>query len=320
LLAAIGKPREALRASVAHTLFNVGGVLLWLPLVGVLAAIVETIGGGIGREIANAHTIFNTINALLLIGFIPLFARLVQRLVKDRPEGVERVITARYLDKELLRTPTLALDRARLELLRMADRVRDMLGSILPALLTGDRWTLLDIESRDDEVDALHGQIIGYLGQISQTRLSEESTRELIDLMEATNDLEAIGDLIETNLVNLGLARMEEGLTVSPATRTVLTELHGAVAESLDLAMMALTQKNADAARRVGNMKKQINSMERSAAAHEATRLIADAPDRIAHYRFEIDVIAILKRIYYFSKRIARVSVPEAEKAAMTEE
>jgi phosphate:Na+ symporter len=320
LLAAIGKPREALRASVAHTLFNVGGVLLWLPLVGVLAAIVEAMGGGIGREIANAHTIFNTINAFLVIGFVPFFARLVQRVVKDRPEGIEKVITAKYLDRELLRTPTLALDRARLELLRMADRVRDMLGKILPAVLTGDRWTLLDIEALDDEVDALQGYIIGYLGQISQTRLSEENTQELIGLMEATNDLEAIGDLIETNLVGLGLTRMEEGLTVSSATREVLTELHGAVTESLDLAMMALTQKNADAARRVGNMKKRINSMERSAAAHEASRLVADAPDRIAHYRFEIDVIAMLKRVYYFSRRIARVAVPEADKAGMTEE
>jgi phosphate:Na+ symporter len=320
LLAAIGKPREALRASVAHTMFNVGGVLIWLPLVGVLATVVGNIGGGIGREIANAHTIFNLINAVLVIGFVPVFARVVQRIVQDRPEGVEKVITARYLDRELLRTPTLALDRARLELLRMADRVRDMLDKILPALLTGDRWTLLDIETLDDEVDALHGHIISYLGQISQTRLTEESTQELIDLMEATNDLEAIGDLIETNLVGLGMTRMEEGLTVSDKTRTVLTELHGAVTESLDLAMMALTQKNADAARRVGKMKKQINSMERSAAAHEATRLVADAPDRIAHYRFEIDVIAALKRIYYFSKRIARVSVPDAEKAAMTEE
>ena len=320
LLAAIGKPREALRASVAHTLFNVGGVLIWIPLIGVLASLVSGIGGGTAREIANAHTVFNIANALLLIGFTPAFARLVQRLVKDRPDHVEEAIRARYLDKELLRTPALALDRARLELLRMADRVREMLARILPAALSGDRWTLQDIENLDDEVDALHGHIIGYLGQISETRLSEQGTKELFDLMEATNDLEAIGDLIETNMVALGLARIEEGLSVSKPTQQVLTELHAAVTESLDLAMMALTQKNAEAARRVGKMKKQINSMERSAAAHEATRLMADAPDRIAHYRFEIDVIAVLKRIYYFSKRIARVSVPESEKAAMTED
>ncbi len=138
--------------------------------------------------------------------------------------------------------------------------------------------------------------------------------------MEATNDLEAIGDLVETNLVTLGLGRIEDGLSVSPESTEVLTELHAAVAEALDLSMMALTQKNTDAARRVGKMKKQINSMERAAAVHQATRLVADAPDRIPLYQFEIAVITVLKRIYYFSKRIARVSVPEAEKAAMTDE
>lgn len=320
MLAAIGKPREALRAATAHTIFNVGGVLLWLPLIGVLSSIVSSIGGGTAREVANAHTIFNVINALLVIGFTPSFARLIERIVRDRPEEEEEAIRARYLDRELLRTPALALDRARLELLRMADRVREMLNRIMPAVLRGDRWALLDIGGLDDEVDALHGHIISYLGLISETRLTEESTRELLDLMEATNDLESIGDIIETNMVNLGMSRIEEGLSVSSATAAVLTELHEAVAEAVDLAMMALSQKNVDAARRVGNMKKQINSMERSAAAHEAARLMADAPDRIAHYRFEIDVIASLKRIYYFAKRIARVSVPEAEKAAMTDE
>jgi len=320
LLAALGKPREALRVSVAHTLFNVGGVLLWLPLVGVLAGLVESMGGGTGREIANAHTIFNTVNAFLVIGFVSFFARFVERLVGDRPEDEETVIKAKYLDQHLLRTPSLALDRARLELLRMASRVRDILDAALPAVLTGDRWALLDLETLDEEVDALHGHIIGYLGQISQTRLSEESTKELLDLMEATNDLEAIGDLIETNLVALGLSRIEDGLSVSPETTEVLSELHAAVAQALDLSMMALTQKNTDAARRVGKMKKQINSMQRAAAVHQAARLVADAPDRIPLYQFEIAVITVLKRIYYFSKRIARVSVPDAEKAAMTDE
>ncbi len=319
LLAALGKTREALRVSVAHTLFNIGGVLLWLPLVGVLARIVESMGGGTGREIANAHTIFNTVNAFLLIGFVPLFARFVERLVKDRSEEEELVIKAKYLDEGLLRTPTLALDRARLELLRMASRVRDLLDQSLPAVLTGDRWMLLDLEGLDEEVDALHGHVIGYLGKISQTRLSEESTKELLGLMEATNDLEAIGDLIETNLVALGLGRIEDGLSVSPETTEVLTELHAAVAQALDLSMMALTQKNTDAARRAGKMKKQINSMERAAAVHQASRLVADAPDRIPLYQFEMAVITVLKRIYYFSKRIARVSVPDAEKAAMTD-
>ncbi len=320
LLASVGKSREALRAGVAHALFNVGGALVWLPFVGVLGSLVEGIGGQTARQVANAHTIFNVVNAFLIVGFVPAFARLLDRLVSDRPEEEARTVRARYLDRTLLRTPSLALDRARLELLRMADRVRSMLADILPALLRGTRWTLLDIEERDDEVDSLHRQIIAYLGEISQTRLSERETEELIGLMEATNDLEAIGDLIETNLVALGLARTEQGLTVSHETTRVLTEFHEQIVQSLDLAMLALTQKNEDAARRVSRMKREVNSLERSAAAHQAQRLVADAPDRVANYRLEVDVISTLKRIYYFAKRIARVSVPHEEKAGMTDD
>ncbi len=317
LLAAIGKPREALRAAVAHTLFNVGGVVLWLPLVGVLADLVVGLSGGTARQLANAHTVFNVANAVIALAVLRPFARLVERWVPDRVEDVPGAIRARYLDRNLLRTPSLALDRARLELLRMADRVRAMLAQVMPAILTGTRWQLVDVEAMDDEVDSLHGQIIAYLGEISTRRLNETSTAELFGLMEATNDLEAIGDVIETNLVGLGMSRIEQNLTVSAETRAVLTEFHEAVAEALDLAMLALTQKNRDAGRRVSAMKEDINSMEREAAAHQAARLMADVPDRVPTYRLEIDVIANLKRIYYYAKRIAREGVPSEERAEL---
>jgi phosphate:Na+ symporter len=320
LMASIGKPREALRAGVAHSLFNVGGAVIWLPFIGVLASLVEDLGGGDARQLANAHTLFNVINALLVIGFIPVFARVIERLVPDSPEEESRTVRARYLDRTLLRTPSLALDRARLELLRMADRVRSMLAEALPAVLRGTRWALLELEERDDEVDSLHRQIITYLGEISQTRLSARETEELIGLMEATNDLEAIGDLIETNLVGLGLNRAEQGLTVSAETTLVLSELHAKIVEALDLAMLALTQKNEGAARRVSKMKREVNSLERAATAHQAERLIADEPDRVANYRLEVDVISTLKRVYYMTRRIARVSVPQEEKAGMTDD
>jgi phosphate:Na+ symporter len=316
-LAAIGKPREAQRAALAHTIFNVVGVLLWVLFIGILADMVTSIGGPTARQVANAHTIFNIINALLFLGFTTQFAHLVERLLPDRPGVEEVVIRARYLDTELLRTPSLALDRARLEMLRVADRIRGMLDAILPAVLDGTRGDLIEVETMDDEVDALHGHIISYLGAISKTRLGQDETEELIALMEATNDLEAIGDVIETNLVTLGLTRLEHGIVVSDATRAVLTEFHGAVAEALGLSMMALTQKNDTAARKVSHMKGEINSMEHAASLHQAERLVADEPNRVETYRLEVDVIANLKRIYYFSKRIARLAVPEGERASM---
>ena len=122
-LAAMGKPREAQQAAMVHTLFNVIGVVIWIPFIGLLSTVVDSAGGGLARQIANAHTIFNVANLGLFIWFSDQLANLVQRLLPLRPEE-DRRVRARYLDRQLLRTPPLALDRARLELLRAADRVR----------------------------------------------------------------------------------------------------------------------------------------------------------------------------------------------------
>ena len=209
-LAALGKSPEAIRAAVVHTLFNLIGALAWLPLVGVLAGWVESIGGPLARQIANAHTIFNVVNTVVFLAFVPQLERLVVRLVPDRPEP--EPLRLKYLDDSLLRTPTIALERARLELLRMSNRVQTMFDKVLPALFEGPAEAFDEIEALDDEVDALHGQIIEYLGRVGRRSLSSGSTEELMDLMEATNNLEAIGDLIETNLVSQGPRSIGEWL------------------------------------------------------------------------------------------------------------
>ena len=68
------------------------------------------------RQIANAHTIFNIANTVIFIGFTTLIARLVEWLVPDRPLDEEAAIRPRFLDEDLLRTPSLALEQVRLEI------------------------------------------------------------------------------------------------------------------------------------------------------------------------------------------------------------
>ena len=82
------------------------------------------------------------------------------------------------------------------------------------------------------------------------------------------------------------------------------------VLEGLDEAMQALDSRDSSAIRHAERLKSEISRLELDAAAHQAQRLLADAPDRVATYRFEIDVIANLKRIHYFSTRTARASAP----------
>ena len=329
LLASIGKPREAVRAAVVHILFNVIGVMVWVGLIGQLAELVRFISpthpelsgarrlaAEVPRQIANAHTLFNVANTLLFIGFTGQFARLADWLVPDRPLDEEAlVVRARYLDEELLATPSLALDRVRLEVLHMGQRVQDMMARIMPAILSGNKETLRDIERMDDNVDTLHAQIIAYLGKISRLTLTERQTGELIRLMEAVNDLENIGDVIETNLIVLGHERIDEGVSISQPTREVLSNFHVVVNRAVEAAVQAVAQKNELAARSVTSMKQEISRIADSAAAHQAQRLVAEEPNRIPAYTIEIDIIEKLKRIYYFAKRMAK-TVEDGEDAA----
>ena len=141
----------------------------------------------------------------------------------------------------------------------------------------------------------------------------EEQTEEHIRLLEAANDLENIGDIIETNLVSLGHSRLDDGVQVSASTAGVLEEFHLAVSRALDMALVAVSQKNEAAAAEVVDMKKEINRLADSAHLHEAKRLIAQEPGRLPAYTFEVDVLESLKRVYYFTKRMARAALPSVD-------
>jgi phosphate:Na+ symporter len=324
LLAAIGKPREAVRAAAVHVLFNVAGVVVWFMFIPQLAEFVawfspshpeltgvDRLGAETPRQIANAHTIFNVANTFIFIGFTSQLARLVEKLIPDRPleeEGL--VVSAKYLDEELLSTPSLALDRVRLEVLHMGEFVQEMLKNIMPAILSGNRENLEAVREMDDEVDILYEQIIGYMGQISKRTLTEQQTEEFLRLMAAVGDLENIGDTIETNMVVLGNERIDAGISISKPTRKVLTDFHTVVERALASAIQAVSQDNREVAELVIRMKDEITALADSAAAHQAARLVAEEPNRIPAYTIEIDIIEKQKRIYYFTKRMAKTVIP----------
>lgn len=327
MLASIGKPREAVRAAVVHVIFNVSGVVLWIMFIPQLAEVVamispsypelsgiDRLGSETPRQIANAHTIFNIANTFIFIWFTAQLARLVEWMIPDRlleEEGL--AVSAKYLDDELLSTPSLALDRVRLEVLHMGERVMEMLDKIMPAILNGDHKSLDDVALLDDEVDILYEQIVDYLGKISKQSMTDQQTEDFLSLMEAVGDLENIGDTIETNMVALGHERINHGFSISEPTKEVLTGFHKVVKKAVDGAVQSVSQLNAKVAQSVIDMKHEINKMAESAALHQASRLVAKEPNRIAAYTTEVDIIEKQKRIYYFAKRMAKSVVPPEE-------
>lgn len=130
--------------------------------------------------------------------------------------------------------------------------------------------------------------------------------------MDAVNNLESIGDVIETDLVGLGHKLEHEGVRISAATQQVLLQIQQATIRSVQAAIRAVSQEDVDEARRVTEMKAEFTALIDSAALHEARRLVAEEPNRIAAYTIEMDIIEKLKRIYYFAKRMAKTVGPRS--------
>ncbi|MCP5415916.1 MAG: Na/Pi cotransporter family protein [Chromatiaceae bacterium] len=320
-LAAIGKPREAVRVAVAHVTFKIIGVALILPFIPYFAVLVRDLspaaaGTLVGmdrlaaetpRQIANAHTLFNIGIALVFLPFSNQFARFCEWIVPDRPLSPEEgLVRPSYLDVALIDTPTLALERARLEIGHMGDFVNRMLLESIPALLSGKLEQIREISAIDDKVDILYAEIVAYLGKVGKKELTDSQAKQLSKLLAAVNDLENIGDLIETNALDLAEQCADQHLHMSDVTKKVLTDLHTSVAGSVEVALRAVIMNDAVAARVVIGMKRQIQEQVTSAELHEARRLVANAPNRVAVYSVEVELIEKLKRVYYFAKRMAK--------------
>ena len=312
LLASIGKPRVAVQTALIHVTFNTLGVLMWFAFIPRLAEFVRTFSSDPARQIANAHTTFNVTNTLVFIGFTGALARFVQWVLPPRMEVTPGRIQPRYLDENLLPTASLALDRAYLELERMGKRVVHMVRHAPAAVMTGSPVEVQAVAKMDDDVDALHEAIVDYLAQISRQPLTEEQTGALQDALAISNYMENMADVIETNLVAVGLDRATQGLDISESTRAVL----GALIDEVELAVLrsfaAVEEESLDLAQAVIGAKPEITHLADEAHRHLRERLGADEPQRLAAYRVEAELVESFKRIYYLAKRIAKVVI-EAE-------
>ncbi len=324
-LASIGKPREAVRVAVAHVTFKIVGVLLIVWFIPPFADLVRSISpvsedltgldklaADTPRQVANAHTIFNVGIAFLFLPLAPLFARFCEWVVPDRPSTEPETIRPKFLDNELLSTPPLALDRARREIGRLGEMAGDMLDATYPAVVTGTREELDTLVTMDADIDILHGEIVRYLGKIGSEELTDEQSEEVMALLLAANNLEQIGDIIETNLVNIGRRRIEEEVVVSEHTQPIIKQYHNEVREALAKTVEALVNEDRSIALQVKGMKKGMTELAEETARHQIDRLVANEPNRLRTFTREMEIIENFSRVYRLCRKTARMQWKEA--------
>jgi phosphate:Na+ symporter len=326
LLAAIGRPPDAVRAAVVHVLVNTVGALVGVLLIGQIAAAVTwaspgpdaVAGAELGatpRQIANAATLFHLVNTLVFVALLDPVVALARRLVPERSVEATEGPGPLQLDLEVVGTPVLALEGARRSLLQVGLSVRHMVDRSLAVVTSGSAAELAELEAMDDWVDLAHAELVSYLREVSSGPLDDEQRRELLGLLDVANELEQLADLVETNLVATGRARLAERVEVSAVTMSILDELHAVVVGAIDDSLAALGERDPAAARRVAESKARFKDLEAVMLGHLTERLTAPEPHRVTAYRIEVELVEGLRRAHGACRRIARAARRSVESA-----
>ncbi|MFZ5789813.1 MAG: Na/Pi cotransporter family protein [Pseudomonadota bacterium] len=287
---------EARRVPLANFIFRLTGVAIVLPLLSLIAPFMELVELPAARQVADFHTAFNLAIAILFLPLIGPVAALCARVLPEKPRG-EEPGKPQYLDTAALDSPAVAIANAARETLRMGDIIEKMLRQTLEVFRNDDRKLLREVEALDDGVDQLHEAIKLYLTEMSRDAVDKADQKRSIDVITFTTNLEHIGDIIDKNLMELAAKKIKNKLRFSTEGFAEICNMHQRVENNLKLALNVFISGDVKLARRLLEEKVTFREMERAASEGHFARLRSGKLESIETSSLHLDILRDLKRI-----------------------
>ena len=211
IAAAVGNA-NARRTAMAHTLFNVFGVIWALALFTPFLKLVgETItwmglpnplyvndGTALLYGISMLHTLFNLFNTLILVWFVPVIVKIVTKMIKQKSGAEEDTVKLKFIDAGHLSTAELAVGQARNEVIHFAEISRRGVGFIRTAINAENDKEFEEIRQRlvkyEEISDRIEYEIAQFLNALPEDSISEETRTETKRMYKIIGELESLGD------------------------------------------------------------------------------------------------------------------------------
>ena len=306
LISSIGATRNARRAAIMHLTFNVlGSAIFMLILSKPIVAIVTAIDpSDAARQIANAHTLFNVINVIILLPFNKLIVKLALKLVPQNKDEQDDDKVVKFIDDRMIETPSIALASIVKETLRMGEKSKESLNAAMEGIMEKSNEKIELSFKKEKQINELQKQILNYLLKLSKASLDEDS-RETVDaLFNTVTDIERIGDHAE-NIAELAKDIKESNMSLSDVGVSELNAMYNKVVSTYTYALEAMRTSNVDLACKVIKMEEQVDMMEKSCRANHMNRLNSSSCS-IDTGVIYLDIISNLERVSDHAVNIAQ--------------
>ncbi len=312
VLAALGASVAARRAAAAHVIFNLVGTAMFLIILPLFTQyifwITDLLGIEAKMQIAFAHGTFNVANTFVQFWFIGTIAWIVTKLVPGEDSIVDT--KAQHLDPIFIQqSPSIAVEQAKYEVIRMGDFAKLGLGEARAYLETGDKKHAEKSAHIEDALNSLNSKITDYLVQLAAVDLTEHESREHKTLMHAINDIERIGDHVE-NIIELIDYKTATRVTLSADAQKELIEMYDLTRETLEKSLHTLATGDMNEARLVIEMEAKLDMLERQFRKNHVVRLNTGACDGQAGMFF-VDMLSNLERIGDHAMNITEITLED---------
>ena len=326
-LASIGTTFEAKRVAIAHVLFNIAGVLIFIWFISYLADFVRwlsPVAEGAGpaklametpRQIANAHTIFNVSVGLIFLPFTNILAHYVYKILPDKEVEKGIVPVTWHLDDSAISTPALSLNLARNEMFRMYKILNRMMRAIIHPFLSDEpkqdqvyeQLSLVEgITMRENKIDYLEEKVSNYLIQISRQELSNQQAQEVFGMLSIVKDIESIGDTIHRNLVPLIDKKQQLKEDFSDAGKLEISTFHIKVMKQMARLRKAFKEMDLKKAKKVMAKDLKYRDLESVYRLSHIVRVKQDIVQSVATDHVHTELMDILKQLNVYIANIAK--------------
>jgi phosphate:Na+ symporter len=303
ILSSIGTSKVARKAALFHLTFNLIGTILFTIVLVPFTKLVLLVSGdaSIKRQIANAHTIFNVTNTLLLVWFIPSLIRFVNKLIPGDDKYV--VKETKYIDERLLETPPIAVQQVVKEIIGMADAAMQNLELSMKAFKNNDLNLIKRVFENEHTINILESEIASFLAKLSNKELTVEDSKLITSMYHVVNDIERIGDHAE-NLAELSQEKIARRLAFSDDAVTELDDIFSYTLEALNISIESFIKNDKNKAKSVLKIEDRIDKLEKELRDTHIKRLNSGLCTAYSGTVF-LDMISNLERVADHAVNIA---------------
>lgn len=310
LISSLGTTKTARKAALIHLFFNIIGSAIFIipPVSNLLLEIVTAITpasteGVVARQIANAHTIFNVTNTILILPFTKYLVKLVNIILPGSDD--EEVQGVKYIDERLLESPSIAFGQATNEIIRMGRIAEDNLRISLDSFMTGNSELINKVYQNESLINLLETDITKYLVKLSNSELGEAQKTIVSSYFHVVNDIERIGDHAE-NIADWASEKLTKEISFSQDAINELSEISKVCLETLDSSLKCFADFNEDKVNEVKSLEEKIDTLEKDLRSSHIKRLNLGQCSATAGTIF-FDLISNLERVGDHSLNIAEI-------------